>query len=923
MNKTGFMRRSLLSATLAACVITGLTGCSEKTVEEHLQAAKAHIDAEDTQAAVIEYKNAIQLDPKAAQPRFELGKLYLTQGDYAGAEKELNRAMDLGQPASDVIPLLSQAYQRTGAENALADVDHKTAGLSAVEKAEVGFYKLQALMQLEKNEEAEALLEELSGLDTASVYKGLIDTYSSIIQKDYETALTQTQALREQAPSNKDVLMQLSRLYLILQQPEEAVEVYQAYIDRYPSDITSRFALISLLIELRQLDAAKPHVDELLKINDDHGLLNQYKGIIASSEGDYETALMRLEKAIQNGRNDPVVRLIAGFSAYQMQDFDAASRHLTMIASQLPDNHPGLRMLADSLLQQGESEDATAILDRVEGGMQEDAALFSKAGFQLLREGNIVDAQKMVDRTETVSTTSDDLARLGILQLSLNNVSGLVNLEAAVEKAPESVATQRTLMTAYIATGELEKARALAEQIREAKPETVLPYVYLADISLLEGNLEQSQSYLSQAKSVDASAPTVRMLEARYALANDNQENAVSVLNALIEDTPDNVEAITLLYSIKKENGGESVVRHVEQRLKARPGNLAMRILLSRMYFANDKLDSALATLSEVKPDKNTPMTYWNLKGQALVKSNDVKEATAHFSQWLELYPQDKNAALGMLLILDVQNKFADAISLTEAFLNKRPDSQIRVLKAYFHAMNREPQKARNIIEPLPDNVKSLPFVRGILGRVLVLENKPAEAIPHIQAAYEAKPNEQNALLLGTAHELAGQGEEALEFLQLHANAEPQDIRVYMLYAERLIPHDRNKAKLAYEHVLELVPDNYVVLNNLAYIYFEEGNLEKAEPLAARAVEQQPRNPDIVDTLAQIEMSLGKTQKALSLYEGIANERIRSDDVFLNYVEALLLTDKTALAKRKLEDRTLTSQAAISRLEEMKQTFGL
>ncbi len=60
--------------------------------------------------------------------------------------------------------------------------------------------------------------------------------------------------------------------------------------------------------------------------------------------------------------------------------------------------------------------------------------------------------------------------------------------------------------------------------------------------------------------------------------------------------------------------------------------------------------------------------------------------------------------------------------------------------------------------------MKSLPFVRGILGRVLVLENKPDDAIPHIEVAYEAKPNEQNALLLGTAHELAGQGEEALEF---------------------------------------------------------------------------------------------------------------------------------------------------------------
>ena len=111
-------------------------------------------------------------------------------------------------------------------------------------------------------------------------------------------------------------------------------------------------------------------------------------------------ALEHLEIAVQNGRSDQVVRLVAGFSAYQIQDFEAAQRHLTMVASSLPDNHPGLRMLADSMLQLGENDEALEVLARVEGEQGIDAALFSKASYQLLKDGNVVGAQQMVAKSE-------------------------------------------------------------------------------------------------------------------------------------------------------------------------------------------------------------------------------------------------------------------------------------------------------------------------------------------------------------------------------------------------------------------------------------------------------------------------------------------------------------------------------------------
>ena len=128
----------------AVAVALMLSGCSQKTSEEHLASAQAFIQASDLQAAVVELKNAIQLDPQAPTPRFELGKLYLEMGDYSGAEKELSRSMELGQPAAQVVPLLSRAYQRTGSVNAMAEVDHQLKDLTTAERVQVGRYKSQS-----------------------------------------------------------------------------------------------------------------------------------------------------------------------------------------------------------------------------------------------------------------------------------------------------------------------------------------------------------------------------------------------------------------------------------------------------------------------------------------------------------------------------------------------------------------------------------------------------------------------------------------------------------------------------------------------------------------------------------------------------------------------------------------------------------
>ena len=916
----------LIKRTTLAVMLTSalLSGCSEKSMESHLADARNYASQQQLDAAIVEYKNAIQKAPNAAEPRFELGKLYLQQNNFAAAEKELNKAMDLGHPVSQVIPLLSVAYQQSGAENALAEVDYRAEGMTAVESAEVGFYKLQALMQLGKTEEAQALLADLSTLDTSSVYKGLIDSYVFVLDNDMEGALAATEALREQAPTNKDVLQQLAKIYLQNGEPEKAAEVYGVYVSQFPDDVTSKFAYAALLIEIRDLEKAAPIVNDLLTLNENHPLLNTFKGIIESANENYAKALEHLEIAVQNGRSDQVVRLVAGFSAYQIQDFEAAQRHLTMVASSLPDNHPGLRMLADSMLQLGENDEALEVLARVEGEQGIDAALFSKASYQLLKDGNVVGAKQMVEKSEAVSATAEDLSRLGVLQLSLNDIDGLVNLEEAVEKAPESVTSQATLLRAYIATNQLDKAKVAAKEWHEQSPETAAPLIYLGNIATAEGAYQEAAQYLDKASGLSDAGNEVTYSRANLLVAEGKKENAIAFIRAFIDENPADVQALALWFALAAEEGdGNAVIAHTQTQFSKNKSNLKLRLLLARMYSINGQLDNTVSLLADVEGDESSPQVFWNLKGQTLIATNNVKEATAFFDRWLSFYPQDKNAVLGKLLIVDSQKQFKQGLALTDKVLAKRPDAQLTLMKAYFHSRLGQAKPAWEIINSTTDDVKALPFVRGIIARLHLIEKAPEQAVEHAKAAYDATPNSDNALLLVAALEMSGKKEQAFSFLEKHVGAHNNDVQSAMLLAERQIRSDRKAAIDTYEQVLSKTPDNFVVLNNLAYLAFEDGELKRAEEFAKKAVSLQRENADAADTLAQIYIAKGDKEAALALYEQVSAGPIASDEVYLNHVDLLLALDKEALAKRRLASREFSSEAAKQRAENIKQQHGL
>ncbi len=920
-----FVSRCTQSTRILITVILCLfmLACGGRSVEEHIAQAQQHIQSGDANTAIIELKAAIQSDPKNAQARFLLGKIYMEMNDYASAEKELTRARDLGYSAADVIPLLSQAFQRNQTVVGLSTIDTSSVKDDAAAQAQVSFYKLQSLVELEQKDEAKALLDEIRVLDTDSVYRDLALVYETIMANDATGAELQLSKIRKEAPANRDLLNILARLYIIQNKRSEALEVMGEYVTQSPDDLETLFTYTGLLIEAGNTEEAKVHADKLIDISPNNPLLNQMYAVILASEDNHKGAFDAAEKSISLGNLNPVARVIAGYSAYKMNDFINANKHLSFIASDLPDNHPGLKMLASSQLELGLSLQASQILARVSPEDSAHSELYSKLGYELIQDGYIDEAKVLIEQTEQTATNNVDLTRIGILKLSVNDLDGILDLEAAAKSAPDDVSTQAILATAYLANRDYDKALQLAGNWQALMPTEAKAYVLEAEAAVATDDLTRAQVALETAEGLAPNDPVVGMSMVRLMVKQQNYTDAFTRVESVLATAPTFEPALLMYYMLGKElDNGKDPIIYLDRAIAEQP-TPSMYLLKARVLNSQGKYDEALAVLANHQAVDDDSQQYWISKGQALVASDKVNSAQDHYALWLEAYPNSFDALLGRLVIHDVKNEHTQGLALIKSKPILRKQLPIKVMELNFLTRLGNTNSARKIYNELADNVKALGDIQALNAQLFLLENKPKQAIEPAQIGYKSRNNRRNMVTLFKAYEGANNPADAIKVLNEYVTQKPDDGVAKMLLAERSMQSNPRKAITIYTEIVQQQPSNFVALNNLAHLLYTQDELDKASEYATNAMAIKPDNASVVDTLAQIYIAQEKYQDALALYQRVVSDTMQNEAIFLNYIETLILADNRLLAKRKLESRQWQERNSQQRIDVIKAKYNI
>jgi len=910
-----------------------LLGCAEKTDIDYIESAKQLLAQQDEQAASIAIKNAIKQNPNNSEARFLLGKIHLNNKNYDGAEKELRKALELNYSVDEVLPFLSKAYIKTGGDNALIKLKLNKKKFKEINaKLEYEYNKIIAFIRLNKLDRAKALIRNAKSYQTDSPYKNLVLAQGYLLEGLHDAALSEFNNILEKHPKHAETLLMKARL-LTSSNIDEAIETYTVYILSNPKDVDTKFIFASLLTNYGKTEQAEPLVDELLKLNSKQWYLNQMKAIALFNKKNYQQALQYAEVASQSNPDEDSIRLLAGTTAFYLKDYEKAFNNLSLIASRLKEDHPAINLLVASQLELGLTLDAYDTLS-TDNLSSLDQGLIMTTGITLAKKGEISKAKQLLsNKVDNDKLSTEALTQRGLLKLSLNDVSGIIDVKSALESqnlAPQQTShLEKVLIASYIHSQQFDKALDIAKKWQDSDDKKLMGYNIQGIINARSKDFSAAISSFESILAIDPNNVEAKFNLLKLGLITEdaNKGDVTNDLKQLVTENPKFIPAIEFLYALLPEQSDrQGLITQTQQTYSNDNSNSQLAITLAKMLYTNEGYKKVIEILANETANTKGYSLHWQLLSSSYIKTLDFDNAEATLQAWLSELPNDNSAVLTNLAILDAKNAVNEALNLVNSYIERKGDSlQFQLWKTHLLLRKRMYTEARAIYDALPESLYDNPITKGFLGQFQLASGELQPAIENLKLGFTAIPSQYMMLTLVNALVRNGEHQEAKQILTNRLKAAPSDQVTLMTIASLDIEKNEESAIASYEKIISINDKNLVALNNIAYLLAKNGDKVKAKVYAEKAVNVAPENPDALDTLGRILLDLGETELALDHLSKavVIAKNEAADELKVNYIEALLVNKQEALAKRKINEFSITESSSKARLLALKNKYSI
>ncbi|MCJ8321776.1 MAG: PEP-CTERM system TPR-repeat protein PrsT [Colwellia sp.] len=906
----------LVTITTALALTILITACSEnKTVKQYLQSATEFSAKSDYGSAVVELKNAVRLNPKNADVRLLLGRVYLEQGSYINAEKELKRAERLGIEGIDVLADLAFIKYKLNKPEEVYSLIENANDLDDKEYVKILTFAGITALNNKSNDRAEDYFSQAQAVDSSSLYGLLSSAYLNFANKNYLLGLEIVEEIIDSNNDFSEAVLLKAHLLLSLDKYSEAYEFYKQYRQRHVLANYIRYFEVNSLLLSGDYQKADIEVSKLLEIFEQAPLAHQYKAQVEFQKQNYTEARVYANKVAQLGNEFIVAKIIAGLSSYQLGDKEQAYGYLNPLNKYLPNSHPIKRVIAVLNVELGYAADAVQTFSDFDGYLPSDVDLMQASSFELMKSGDILEAEQLITLAQELAPENALVAaQQGLLLLSKSDMSGIKSLERALELDPKLYKIELALAMQYLATGEDKKAEQIANKLLQSEGSEVSGY-------LLQGIIETKQQLPSKAiesfNKVLAKDET--NIAAMYNLAvllesEDKLAKSISLYQNILNILPDHRGAIQRLSLLQKKNNNtaENIIFLKGLELnKVKDFNLI--IGLAQNYKLNNDLIMAISTLEQISSSKNLPQRYWLVLGDSYLQNNQFELAITTFSKASVKYPQYYTLRLRYIGMLEIEKKYNEALIEAHAAYQMFPNNiRLASLVAYYELLNNNIENSRLHINKLLDKNIKTTFLDNLSGQLALADKNYPLAIEYFSAIYEKQQTAQYALSLARALAFNKQKAEAEKVLEEHLVLRP-DISTRVLLASLYKKEDFQKKNVQYQLILEEAPNNISVLNNIAWGEYRLNNVDKAIEYIEKAYALNANYLPVIETYGVILIANKNTKKAMEILKQAESKGSTDTNVLLalaelhlnnnNYKESTILLNKIQIDNVGVKER--------------------
>jgi len=670
---------SLVCLILCASVLA--TSCArnaEVAKRAYLESGDGYFAEKKYNEAIVQYRNAVQQDPRFGEARYKLAEAYVRINDPAGAYREYIRAADL-------MPANVESQLKAG----------------------------HMLLLGRQFEDAKARADRILANDPKNVQAQILRGTALAGLKDLDSAITQMEEAIQLDPDRSGTYDNLGALQLAKGDVEGAEDAFTRAVQIGGSSVPARLALATFYLSTRrpaeaedalkqtlQLDAANPTANRLLGLfyfaSHRAPEAEPYLKAFASVAKTAVSQLALADYYTLMNRSSDAVRVLTAVEVEDAQAFAGAQSRLAAIEyarghqadahtrlndllARQPKYVAGLLLKARFLVAEQQREGALA---QAKAATQADP-MSAQAQFFL---GKVYAATDQLSEAAQAFTEVLKLnPRATAAQIELSRVQlGVGNVDASIESArqvlrgqPDNPDARLLLARGLIARREWNPAELEMKALLVKYANVPSVHSQIGILSLAKGDHVAAKRSFERALALDGWSLEALSGLVRLDLAAKKTTEARTRVAKLVQTR--DVRLLLLAASTYAATGDPGRAEQALQRvIEIDPANLQAHAMLGQLFMSVERLEQAKAefnVLTKLRPHSNDGLAAQTMVALILQAQNRPGDAQSEYEQILATSPRSVVAANNLAWLYAERGGNLDvALGLAQTAAQQAPD---------------------------------------------------------------------------------------------------------------------------------------------------------------------------------------------------------------------------------------------------------
>jgi tetratricopeptide (TPR) repeat protein len=675
------MRNRYVVATLMVALMAVLAGCTrnpEAAKRKYLQSGMKYMDQKKYDSAVIQFKKALQVDPRFAEAHYELGNAEMKLKHWPDAFKEFSVAVDQDPNQMKARIAIAGMLLASGPKN------YGKAEESVRYVVEHDPNNTEALVLLGNVLVAEKQQQEGIGMYTKAI----------VIKPDYASAYQYRgmayAQLKQDGPAEADLQKAISTdphdlqaygslagFYLRKGTPKKTEDVLHLAIQNNPDSPIPYLRLAGLYLYEGHKDQGEQVVDQLRK-------KQPSSPEVAASIGDYYLASRNVEAAVKeyqrglsaNPKNEDLqVRLLEAFiDSGQVEE-------ATKMTDQLLKDNPGDVMArithARLLALKGNSTEAIPALRDVIKDAPENPQAHFMLGQVLRYTGDLPGAKsELQEAQKRVPDNAMVLQALAETYRDSGDFDTAREYAARFQKLNDNPSAHFLNATIDLGAKDYQGALAELKEAEKSVPNDALLHLNMAFAYAGLKKLADSEHEFQTALKIYPQYDTALADYVAAEFGMKQPEKAVGIASQYAAANPSRSSAHFIYASaLATARKWDQAIQEFQKVLQLDPKSYMSDIHIGQIYEFKGQPDAALdAYLKALDLQPKSPLVN-NFVGNIYVGKNDLKSAGKHFQEALNASPRDPVAANNLAWVYAAEGENLDmALSLATQAKQIAPD---------------------------------------------------------------------------------------------------------------------------------------------------------------------------------------------------------------------------------------------------------